>query len=65
MEVAREVDGVRVAIVAPAEVAVGEVATLHADVRGVDHWVWLLPDGGVAPDAARMRLPTRTALLHV
>lgn len=51
---------VRLAIVGPAEAAVGETVTFTAEAAGVDEWVWVDPGGGVHRGAAIDVTPTST-----
>jgi eukaryotic-like serine/threonine-protein kinase len=46
----------RVVLSGPDEVTVGETATYESAVRGVEHWVWYGPDGGVHPDAKQIEV---------
>lgn len=48
------------AIIGPAEVAVGDVATFEADTRDMADWVWLLPDRTVSTGERQVRLRTRS-----
>jgi eukaryotic-like serine/threonine-protein kinase len=50
----------RVAIVGPAEVAVGDIARFEADTHAMDDWVWLLPDRTVSSGERQVRLRTRS-----
>lgn len=60
VESAREQGTARVAILGPAQVTVGDVATFEADTRAVDDWVWLLPDRTVRTGEPRVQLRTRS-----
>jgi eukaryotic-like serine/threonine-protein kinase len=57
---AREDGDARVAIIGPAEVTVGDVATFEADTRDVEDWVWLLPDRSVRTGEPQVQLRTRS-----
>jgi hypothetical protein len=61
VEVGQQVGDARVALIGPATVAVDQVATFIAATRGLESWVWLMPDGTVSPDAPQVRLRTRSA----
>jgi len=50
-----------IALVGDAQAEVGDTVTFTAETDGVDHWVWLLPDGAVYADRASVQIATSSA----
>ena len=51
----------RLVLVGPEQAPVGEVVTLEAEATGVEHWVWVMPDGTVYVDEPSVQLRTQSA----
>lgn len=60
VEVSRRDGAMRVAIIGPSEVGVGQVASFSADTTGVRSWVWVMPDGVSISGEAQVQLRARS-----
>jgi hypothetical protein len=61
VEVSDRAGDASIAVVGPARADVGTTVTFTAEVDGVDHWAWLMPDGAVYADRSSVQLGTRSA----
>ena len=50
-----------ITLVGRPEAEAGDTVTFTAEVDGVDHWAWLMPDGAVYVDRPSVQMSTRSA----